>query len=129
MSDWIGRTLGAVAEIKVGPGVLGRLGSVIIASLIVLAVIAVVVGLATGDLNGLLTIVYLVSGLSALYLIVAFIYALLQPEAAAMESAHLMQYRLKDMGAKNVTLEGRAKEMLSMQPTTNPNDKPVGEDD
>jgi hypothetical protein len=116
-NDWM-RGLGAVANMKFGPGVLGRIGSVLAVSEVVLGSIAF--ALAFKDTQACLTVVYMMVGLVAAYLLGGLIYALLQPRAAALDWTQVL---LRDVAMKappGSQLPSTSPTIIDLTPIQNP---------
>jgi hypothetical protein len=115
------RGLGAVANMRFGPGVLGRLGSVLAVSEVVLG--AVAVALALRDTSATLRVVYTMVSLLLIYLVGGLVYALLQPRAAALESGDWTQVLLSDAAMKSAPgsqIPVAKPALIELQPVQNP---------
>jgi hypothetical protein len=113
MSDFVGG-LGAVANMRFGPGVVGRIGSVLMVFIVAMGAIGLVLAVTRPDL--LLHLIYLVAAIVVLFVVGSFVYAHVQPQAAALDSAHWAKVLTHDV--MRAGPGGETVELVNVTPPT-----------
>lgn len=120
-NDAFGRALEAFSKIRFGPGVVARVGVVIGLTVVVLGALGIALAAVGGGTIAVLSIAGMILLATLVFVPAAFWYAHTHPEAAALDSAHLMKVLL----GRAATAQSVPIEVQDAQSTLIENPKPL----